>query len=69
MSEASEIDLTAFADCGSVAPFAENAFAWAVSVGLVTGSATAEGIVLDPVSNLNRAQAAVLLQRCVEEIM
>ena len=65
----SGLELEGFDDQGSVAAFAEDAFAWAVSTGLVKGSAEAEGCYLNPVSNLNRAQAAVLLQRCVEDVM
>ena len=65
----SEVDLNGFEDRENVAGFALDAFAWAVSTGLVQGSASAEGVYLDPTTTLNRAQAAVLLQRCVEEIM
>ena len=63
------LELDGFLDSESVAGFAVDAFAWAVNTGLVAGSVTEDGITLDPVSNLNRAQAAVLLQRCVEDIM
>ena len=62
-------ELDGFADRDSVAGFAVDAFAWAVSTGFVEGSVGADGIVLNPADNLNRAQAAVLLQRCVEEIL
>ena len=62
-------ELSGFADCGAVADFAENAFAWAVATGLVKGSQESDGIYLDPVGRLDRAQAAALLQRCVEDIM
>ena len=69
MAVDSGLELDGFDDQGSVAPFAEDAFAWAVSTGLVEGSAEAGGCYLNPASNLNRAQAAVLLQRCVEDVM
>ena len=69
MSIESGLELDGFADQGSVAGFATDAFAWAVSTGLVEGSVDASGIYLNPVNNLNRAQAAVLLQRCVEDVM
>ena len=62
-------ELDGFADRDSVAGFAVDAFAWAVSTGFVEGSVDAGGIVLNPADNLNRAQAAVLLQRCVEDIL
>ena len=69
MSVESGMELEGFLDRDAVAGFAEDAFAWAVGTGLIAGSVTEAGITLDPVTNLNRAQAAVLLQRCVEEIM
>ena len=69
MSVESGMELEGFLDQDAVAGFAEDAFAWAVGTGLIAGSVTEAGITLDPVTNLNRAQAAVLLQRCVEEIM
>ena len=61
-----DLELTGFVDADAVAPFAVDAFTWAVSTGLVEGSETAEGMCLKPADLLNRAQAAILLQRCVE---
>ena len=69
MSIESGLELEGFADQDAVAEFAADAFAWAVSTGLVEGSASDDGSYLNPVSSLNRAQAAVLLQRCVEDVM
>ena len=63
------MELNGFEDCGQIAGFAVNAFTWAVATGLVEGSESADGCYLNPVANLNRAQAAILLQRCVEDIM
>ena len=65
----SGLELEGFADQDRVAGFATDAFAWAVATGLVTGSADVDGYRLNPTDNLNRAQAAVLLQRCVEDVM
>ena len=65
----SGLDLDGFADQEHVADFAADAFTWAVATGLVTGSQSGESLYLNPTDNLNRAQAAVLLQRCVEDIM
>lgn len=62
-------ELDDFIDRNSIADFAVNSFAWAVSTGLVEGSETANGAVLNPTGSLNRAEAATLLQRCVEEIL
>ena len=63
------MDLEDFADQANVAGFATDAFTWAVASGLVEGSAQNGGIYLNPTDNLNRAQTAVLLERCVEDVM
>ena len=63
------MELNGFEDCEQIAGFAVDAFTWAVATGLVEGSESANGCYLNPVANLNRAQAAILLQRCVEDIM
>ena len=63
------MELNGFQDCEQIAGFAVDAFTWAVATGLVEGSESADGCYLNPVANLNRAQAAILLQRCVEDIM
>ena len=63
------MELNGFEDCEQIAGFAVDAFTWAVATGLVEGSESADGCYLNPVANLNRAQAAILLQRCVEDIM
>lgn len=65
----SGMELNGFEDRENVAGFAVDAFTWAVSTGLVEGSAANGGVYLNPTGSLNRAQAAVLLQRCVEDIM
>lgn len=65
----SGLELDGFADQDEVAGFAADAFSWAVAAGLVEGSAADDGYYLNPTDHLNRAQAAVLLQRCVEDIM
>lgn len=65
----SGLELNGFADSGKVADFASDAFTWAVATGLVEGSIQGDGYYLNPTGSLNRAQAAVLLERCVENIM
>ena len=65
----SGVELTGFADRNHVAEYASDAFTWAVATGLVEGSPSGGSLYLNPTSNLNRAQAAVLLQRCVENII
>ena len=62
-------ELDGFEDCDSVADFAAKAFTWAIATGLVQGSQEGDSLYLNPVSCLDRAQAAVLLQRCVENIL
>ena len=69
LSVDTDLELEGFMDQELVADFAADAFTWAVDAGLVAGSENADGIYLNPVNNLNRAQAAVLLQRCVEDIL
>ena len=63
------MELNGFEDCEQIAGFAVDAFTWAVATGLGEGAESADGCYLNPVANLNRAQAAILLQRCVEDIM
>ena len=64
---ASQLD--GFEDFGLVGDFATDAFVWAVATGLVQGSEKNGDLYLDPYACLDRAQAAVLLQRCVENIL
>ena len=63
------MELSGFEDREIVAPFATDAFTWAVATGLVEGSEQSGGYYLNPTACLNRASAAVLLQRCVEDVM
>ena len=65
----SRVELNGFADQDSVAAWAGQAFVWAVNAGLVEGSVSGGKTYLNPGDHLNRAQAAILLQRCVEDIM
>ena len=61
--------LKGFADLGQVSGYATDAFNWAVATGLVVGSVSGGKTYLNPTNSLTRAQAAALLQRCVEDIM
>ena len=54
------VDLNAYTDADKVPGFARDAWAWAVSHGIVTGM-TADTLV--PMALTNRAQAAVIFQR------
>ena len=61
--------LNDFADLGQVANYARDAFSWAVSNGMVSGSSANGKVYLSPNTSLYRAQAAVLLQQMMEEIL
>ena len=52
--------LRAFADGGQIAPWAQDAMAWAVDQGILNGRS---GGVLDPAASATRAEAATMLQR------
>ena len=69
MSAGSTAELKGFADKDSVQAWAGDAFVWAVNTGLIEGSVSGGKVYLNPNDHLNRAQAAILLQRCVEDIL
>lgn len=54
--------LEAYPDAGEITDYAQEAFSWAVAVGVVQG--TSSGL-LDPGSGITRAQAAAILERTV----
>lgn len=58
-------DLTAWPDAAAVEPYAREAMAWAVDVGLIQGRADGR---LDPGGTATRAQTAVLLTRLWEHL-
>ena len=58
-----ETDLTAYPDHGHMHAYSQPAFAWAVSLGLVQGNCVGNEIMLDPLSESTRAQAAVVVSR------
>ena len=68
-SSKSASDLSAFADRAQVASYAKDAFGWAVSNGLVSGSASGGKVYLNPNTNLYRAQSAIMLQHIMEDIL
>ena len=53
-------DLSGFADRNRIAPYAEEALAWANAVGLVNGKSAS---ALDPTGSATRAQVATILMR------
>ena len=56
-------NLNGFVDSGSVSPYAVQALNWAVGEGIITGKGNQ---ILDPKGQATRAQAAVMLQRYLE---
>ena len=62
-------DLSGYSDAGKIASYAVEPVQWAVGVGLVQGSQSGGSWVIEPKSNLTRAQAATLLMRFVEELL
>ncbi len=57
---AGQDSLRSFADGGQIAPWAQDAMAWAVDQGILNGRS---GGVLDPAASATRAEAAAMLQR------
>ena len=55
--------LTAFADKGEISPWAEEAMAWTVRNGILSGEGNGK---LDPVGITQRAQTAAIFQRLIE---
>ena len=62
-AEAVEADLSAFADASAVSVYAEEAMAWAIANGIVTGSTEAGTLYLRPTTGATRAQIAAILAR------
>ena len=58
-------ELTSYSDQSEISPWADGAFGWAVSEGLVTGRTLT---TLVPKGTATRAEAATLLQRFIENI-
>lgn len=54
-------DITTFPDYSKVSGYAREAFAWANGTGLVGGTTSREGVILDPKGNATRAQVAKIL--------
>ena len=62
-------ELSAFPDGGSVSRYAREALSWAYAEELITGTRTAQGILLAPQGNATRAQVATILMRYVKNIV
>jgi hypothetical protein len=57
--------MSAYADAADISEWAQEGMAWAVANGLVTGRTAT---TLAPLGTANRAEAATLLQRYLENI-
>lgn len=64
--DAAEAALTVFADRDSVSPWAGEAVIWAVTQGLIGGTAEDGVLYLDPQGSATRAQVATILMRYLE---
>lgn len=53
-------DMSKYSDAGSISKYATDAFAWAISAGIITGTSKTE---LSPKGDATRAQCAAILQR------
>ena len=62
-------DLSAFPDAGKVSGYAQDAMAWAVAQGLITGSNEGDAILLNPQGNATRAQVATIFMRYNEKLL
>lgn len=60
---AEQADLSAYADAGSISPYAVQAMAWANAAGLITGDGSG---ALNPGGSANRSEVAAILQRFME---
>lgn len=58
-------DLKAFSDAAKVSPWAQNAMAWAVEAGIVTGK---DGKALVPQGTASRAETSAMLWRFIETL-
>lgn len=64
------IDLSGnFADVDEVSSYAVEPMKWAAAVELITGMPENGGIYLNPKDSLTRAQSAMILMRCLEDIL
>lgn len=65
-STGNKADFDSFKDADKVNAFAEEAMAWAVGNGIITGKYN--GIVIDPQGNATRAECAIILTRFLDKI-
>ena len=62
--------MSGFPDAGDVDGYAQEALAWAVGVGLISGSTDGRGnVVLDPQGSATRGQIAAIIERFCENVV
>lgn len=59
-------DLSVYSDADSISSFAEDAMSWAVALGILVGSNTANGAMLLPKATATRAEIATILMRFIQ---
>ena len=69
MNVSSYADLSDYSDSQRVPDYAADAFSWAVASGLVTGTTSASGTILESDGCSTRAQAATVITRYQKEIL
>jgi hypothetical protein len=62
-------DLSAYTDAKDVSSWAEEAMAWAVGAGLITGRANPVGADLAPGGTATRAEVAAMIERFIENLL
>ena len=60
------VNLSVFADAGSISGYAKDAMAWAVAEGIVVGTGA---LTLEPQDTATRAEAATIMKRYVEYVL
>ena len=62
-------DLSAYSDADQVASWARASVEWSVSVGLLTGYSTENGMLLSPTEPVNRAEFSAVLRTLCETVL
>ena len=61
-------DFSAFLDAGQVSSYAQKPLAWAISAGIMQGSRTKSGYLLNPKDGATRAEISKMLKCCIDWI-
>lgn len=66
MNTSRRTDLSVYSDAGSISDYAKDAMSWAVALGILRGTSTANGQLLLPKSYTSRAEFAAFLMRFIQ---